>query len=116
MSKYIYLLHFQTPIHHAQHYTGITTDLAERMVRHFNGSGSKLTAEFARLKIAFTIARVWEGAAQEDERRMKEMKNGRQYCPVCNKTKARKLFGELRPIPKSALKQSGLQLTYKHEG
>lgn len=115
MSKYLYLLHFDEPLHHAQHYLGITTDLDERMLRHFNGDGAKLTAEFARLKIGFTLARAWTNATQEIERKIKEKKNGRLYCPICYPHKARKSKLGIRVIPPSALRNAGIKTIYKHK-
>ena len=116
LSKYLYLLHFDEPLHHAQHYLGITEDLDERLQRHFRGDGAKLTAEFARLGIGFTLARAWSNATQEIERSIKQNRNGRLYCPICYPHKARKSKSGIRVIPSSALRDSGLKTIYKHKG
>jgi hypothetical protein len=53
----IYLLHYDRPLHHAQHYLGFTDDLDARTARHLNGFGGRLPAVFLELGISFTIAR-----------------------------------------------------------
>jgi predicted GIY-YIG superfamily endonuclease len=54
----IYLLHYDRPLHHAQHYLGFTDNLDARTLRHLNGFGGRLPAVFSELGISFTIART----------------------------------------------------------
>ncbi len=82
----IYLLHYDRPQHHAQHYLGFTDDLDARTVRHLNGFRGRLPAVFSELGISFTIARNWEGD-RKLERKLKKRKNGRKLCPICLKEK-----------------------------
>ncbi len=57
----VYLLHYDPPLHHAQHYLAFTDDLDARTARHLTGFGGRLPAVFSELGISFTIARTWEG-------------------------------------------------------
>lgn len=88
----IYLLHYDRPLHHAQHYLGFTDDLDARTARHLNGFGGWLPAVFSELGISFTIARTWDGD-RNLERKLKRRKNGRKLCPICLKEK----HGGVRP-------------------
>ena len=56
----VYLLHYDPPLHHAQHYLAFTDDLDARTARHLTGFGGRLPAVFSELGISFTIARTWE--------------------------------------------------------
>jgi len=83
----VYLLHYDEPISHAQHYNGWALDVEERANEHARGtSGAKLPAEFHRLGIGFTLARVWPNVDRHFERKLKNRKNGRALCPICNST------------------------------
>jgi hypothetical protein len=83
----VYLLHFDQPIspnHTCQHYTGFATvkDFAERIEKHRNGTGARLTQVAYQRGIGFTLAKVWYGD-RSFERRMKNRKNGPRHCPIC---------------------------------
>lgn len=54
----IYILHFDTPLHHARHYVGYCADgtLNERLARHRAGHGSRLMAALEEAGIGYTIA------------------------------------------------------------
>jgi hypothetical protein len=56
----IYLLHYDQPLHHAQHYLGFTDDLDARTSRHLNGFGglplSFLNSAFRSLSPASGMA------------------------------------------------------------
>jgi hypothetical protein len=86
----IYLLHYDRPLHHAQHYLGFTDDLDARTTRHLTGFGGRLPAVFSELGISFTIARTWDGD-RTLERKLKKRKNGRKLCPICLKAKRGRL-------------------------
>jgi len=78
------LLHYDRPLHHAQHYLGFTDDLDARTARHLTGFGGRLPAVFSELGISLTIARTWDGD-RALERKLKRRKNGRKLCPICEK-------------------------------
>ena len=80
----VYLLHFDRPLHHARHYLGFTTDLADRMVRHASGNGAKLVAAVRAAGIGWTLARTWVDVPRELERRLKARKRIRRRCPICS--------------------------------
>lgn len=82
----IYLLHYDRPLHHAQHYLGFTDDLDASTARHLNGFGGRLPTVFSELGVSFTIARTRDGD-RKLERKLKKRKNGRKLCPICVKQK-----------------------------
>jgi predicted GIY-YIG superfamily endonuclease len=82
----IYLLHFDAPLAHAQHYLGFAEDLAARIERHRKGNGARLVAVFAEKGIGFTVARTWPGDRTE-ERRIKNLKMAPRLCPICRAKK-----------------------------
>ena len=93
---YVYLLHFNSPIAHAQHYVGSTMSLESRLAAHAAGRGSRLTAEFAQLRIPFILGGVWQCTRESSritERRLKERKNAPFFCRICAGNKARRLSG-----------------------
>lgn len=81
-----YLLHFERPISHAQHYLGWTNDLDARMKQHRNGSRERCVLTFVARErgIGLILARVWEGVTIDHEKRMKRRRNARRMCPICN--------------------------------
>ncbi len=76
----IYLLHYDRPLHHAQHYLGFTDDLDARTSRHLNGFRGRLPAVFSELGISFTIARTWDGG-RKLERKLKSARTGANSAP-----------------------------------
>lgn len=92
MSSYVYLIHFNGPIHHAKHYLGYTSleNVIDRYNRHKSSQGSKLLAYANTIGISYCVVRIWEcdttQAAKALERKLKHMKNSPRLCPVCNKT------------------------------
>ena len=82
---WVYLLHYEDAMHHAQHYLGWTNDLKKRLRCHTNGDRKTcvITHEFAQRGIPFTLVRAWPGPL-EFEKRLKKLKNNRLLCPTCN--------------------------------
>lgn len=82
----VYLLHFSSrisPDHACQHYLGSADDLEKRMKLHKAGRGCRLADIALQRGIDFQLARTWAGGRQE-ERQLKNQKNGRRLCPICN--------------------------------
>jgi hypothetical protein len=89
----VYLLHFDRPIGdtgnprgYAQHYTGWTLDLSDRLATHAAGAGpsdggARLMQAVFQAGIGFQLARVWEGD-RGLERTLKQRGAARR-CPVC---------------------------------
>lgn len=78
----VYLLHFDKPYHHAQHYLGFADDVPARLQRHLEGRGSPLVKAAVAAGITVTIAKTWEGT-RILERKLKNRKNARKLCPCC---------------------------------
>lgn len=84
----VYLLHFARPIggegfKSAQHYVGYADDVTARLAQHRNGNGAAITAYLNVIGVEFDVARIWEHAQRDDERRLKNGGHFRDLCPVC---------------------------------
>jgi len=85
----LYLLHYDTRLHHAQHYLGFA-ESEKRIEQHANGtSRAHLPAAFFQNGVNFVVARTWDEGARTDERRLKNHKNARLLCPICRQEKLR---------------------------
>lgn len=80
----IYLLHFNEPYKHAQHYLGWTIDLEERLRAHERGIGrtSALTRAVVAAGITWVLARTWRGDTY-DEKKLKGYGSMKRLCPIC---------------------------------
>lgn len=90
----IYLIHFDKKLHHSQHYLGFAEDNIEaRFDQHCKGNGAKILRRCNELGIEYKIVATFEGD-RNMERKMKNGKNLKQYCPHCkaeyNEKKRRK--------------------------
>lgn len=82
----VYLIHFDKPYKHANHYIGfVEEDLCRRLQEHLDNYGSKLLKAVNNANIQWEVVRVWEGVDRNFERKLKKRKNSKQMCPVCNK-------------------------------
>lgn len=83
---HIYLVHFERPYRHAQHYLGWTRELRQRFYRHVSTApqrrGSALMRAVVGAGIAFKVVRVWPGDRAE-ERRWHDGGHLRRRCPIC---------------------------------
>lgn len=93
--KGVYLLHFDTPYHHAQHYVGYSDDIARRYIEHCTGRGAALTNAAREAGVTFRIVRTWVGKGYTFERKLHNYRHNRIICPVCNPGTA-----ELYPTPR----------------
>lgn len=88
----VYLLHFAQPLgsqkHQAQHYVGFSTNsrtLKQRVAHHESGtSGVCIMRALRERGIAFTVAQVFKDKDRNFERKLKNTKNIKRYCPICN--------------------------------
>jgi predicted GIY-YIG superfamily endonuclease len=86
----IYLLHFDQAIGsskargRAQHYIGWTDNLEQRLEAHRSGSGAAITKYLKQQGISFKLARTWSHASRRDERKLKDKKRAKAFCPFCN--------------------------------
>lgn len=80
----VYLLHFEWPYAHAQHYTGWPRDLEQRLHEHRHGlrHAGRLPQVFHAAGIGFVLAATWPGG-RTFERQLKRRGGARRHCPVC---------------------------------
>ncbi|HEY9826950.1 MAG TPA: GIY-YIG nuclease family protein [Stenomitos sp.] len=84
--SFVYLLHFNPPLHHARHYIGFAKTSVERRIRqHQQGTGAALTKAAIAAGIQLELARIWEGN-RSLERQLKNLKNAPRLCPICQET------------------------------
>lgn len=91
----VYLLHFHSPIsdgHTTQHYIGYASDIAARMIVHHCRPDARLLQVAKERGIDFEVARIWEGAGRDFERKLKDNKYGPKICPICNPGNSRAIF------------------------
>jgi predicted GIY-YIG superfamily endonuclease len=84
----VYLLHFTTPLKHAQHYCGHTPNgVDDRLALHRAGNGARIVRALMLAGGDFNLARTWEydtaHEARIHERRMKTTHHLDYYCPIC---------------------------------
>jgi predicted GIY-YIG superfamily endonuclease len=80
----VYLIHLESAIAHSQHYIGWTKHLSERIAHHKNKTGARFLQVAVELNIDFDVVRTWEGD-KNLERKLKNQKNARRICPICQK-------------------------------
>ncbi len=100
---YVYCLHFDRKLKHAQHYVGCTTDLRARLITHAQGRGAKIVKEAAAQGIEFVLAAVGEcsvAAMRRLERQVKNWHGSGCFCSHCTPT-PRAMPGT-RSLPMSA--------------
>lgn len=84
--SFVYLLHFDIPLAHAEHYAGCTHQLRQRLARHAAGAGSTLTRVLHERKIPWRLAALGTCCHAEMrrlERTLKDQANGPRFCPIC---------------------------------
>lgn len=99
-----YLLHFESPIGHAEHYSGSAECIADRIDDHehtlawppepgdddqtwkVKGRGAKLVGVANHLHIDITIARTWTGLPdlRKFETSLKRYGSVKPLCPICS--------------------------------
>lgn len=65
---------------------GFTQDLIRRIFEHSEGKGARFMEVCVERGITFALARTWEGewVSRSTERKLKNFKNARKLCPMCN--------------------------------
>ncbi len=82
----VYLIHFDQPLAHAQHYIGFCekqNGLESRLEYHRTGRGSKLLKAVSEKGIGFEAVRTWPDGDRNFERSLKNRKNAKRLCPIC---------------------------------
>lgn len=102
----VYILHFDEPLAHAQHYIGCSDDLPNRVADHANGLGARLTQVLQELGMHWTVAAIYTPKPHESltlrtlERFAKSHKQARDYCPICSRGEHKApRFMEEFPLP-----------------
>lgn len=81
----VYLIHFDKPYKHAQHYLGSAENLDERLKRHRNGKGAKLLDIIQKAGISWQVVRIWDNATRKLEKNLKRQQHNKRLCPICKK-------------------------------
>jgi len=83
MTTGVYLIHFETPYHHARHYIGYSPNIEERIKKHRAGNGARLMEVVNEAKIAWRVAFIWPNADRAFERKLKDRHGAGKLCPIC---------------------------------
>lgn len=84
----VYLIHLDEKISNSQHYIGWTESektLSARIAHHKNGSGARFLRAANDMGIEYEVVRTWKDGNKRFERRLKNRKNAKLLCPICNK-------------------------------
>ena len=80
----VYLICFDKYFHHAKHYIGFTKKgIEHRLKTHRSGQGARLLRALVKADIGFNVSRVWDDKDRNFERKLKNQKNAKHYCPWC---------------------------------
>lgn len=81
----VYLIHFNSKLHHAQHYIGWCKpqNLGRRINHHVGGTGAKLMRAVTEAGIEWHVVKTWHGVTRHFERKLKNRKNASSMCPAC---------------------------------
>ncbi len=80
----VYILHLDTPLEHARHYTGYAQDLAERIPLHGTSRGARIMEVCRERGITWRLGRVFDGGNRRLERRFKKLGHADTRCAICN--------------------------------
>ena len=91
---YVYLIRFEEKLSNlVQYYLGWTIgDPLERLKTHRSGRGAKILAACNENEIKYSIVRVWENESGDFERKLKNCKNHKRFCPVVNEKLSHHLY------------------------
>jgi hypothetical protein len=85
----IYILHFDKPLHHAQHYIGYSRgDGEDRLERHLSGNGSKLLRAVVKAGIKVELVAFFEGDRKLEHKLHQHCaastsRGIKSICPLC---------------------------------
>lgn len=86
MNSWIYVLHFDTPFEHAQHYVGCTRTPASRLITHARGHGARIVKAAMAAGCTWRLGNLYQclqGSPLVAERHIKDMHGSKPYCGVC---------------------------------
>lgn len=85
---FVYILHFDDPLAHAQHYVGMTGNLRQRLEAHASGNGARLTEVLKDDSKPWTLGGLFQTTptnARRVEKNLKDQHNTARYCDICNR-------------------------------
>lgn len=92
MGSAVYLIHFDSPFKHAQHYLGWAKDVEARFRLHAGGRGCRLLKFVNEGGIDYHIVRRWQSTTRILEFKFKKWHDNKILCPICqSERKKRKL-------------------------
>ncbi len=84
----VYLLHLDSPLAHARHYVGYSTNghtLKRRLAHHERGTANcSFTNALHKAGIGFKLARTFKGVDRSYERALKNTHKVKSVCLICN--------------------------------
>ncbi len=83
---FIYIIHFDTRLSHAEHYVGSTNTLEARLKAHAKGYGARITKELKTQRTNWRLSTLYHARNQthrEIEARIKKQKNTPAFCKIC---------------------------------
>ena len=84
---YVYVLHFDSKLSHAEHYVGCTHNIFDRLTAHANGAGSRLTQVLRENGFRWRLGALGvcpsHASVRRVERNVKKQHNAKRYCEVC---------------------------------
>lgn len=87
MPAYVYLVHMDSPLAHARHYIGCTTDPKARLTRHAQGHGARILQAAYEAGIEWRLGALGTCTKKEMrriERSGKDQHNAARFCEICN--------------------------------
>lgn len=84
---YVYVLHFERPLSHAQHYIGCTTDPRGRLVTHAHGQGATIVRAALDAGIRFKLGALGTcnmRCMRRIERQIKNWHGAAEFCLCCD--------------------------------
>jgi predicted GIY-YIG superfamily endonuclease len=81
----VYLVHLNDKLsNHAQHYIGYAEDIKVRYYQHGTKYGARMLYVARERELTWVLARIWPQANRKFERKLKNRKNAKYLCPICN--------------------------------
>lgn len=84
---YVYIIHFESKLEHAQHYSGSSRNLKQRLIAHAHGRSSRLMKVIKEKGIQWVVGSVYQSSlvsARALERELKTQHNSKRYCGICS--------------------------------
>jgi predicted GIY-YIG superfamily endonuclease len=87
----VYIIHLHSKFAHAQHYVGFSKKVEKRLFHHRKGTGATFLLRALEAGISFTLVVRFAGT-KNDERRLKNTNNTKDYCPICAAEKGKQAY------------------------